>query len=164
MGAGTRQVDKMKFVEGLAPIVPSMSTPDYVNLKNYNHLTIVIDASNAVTVTGSAITLKQATTVAGAGEKPLSFTKAWRNVDTAASDLLAEFAVASDAFTADATNSKKLMYVIEVDANDLDLDNGFDCLRLGTGNAVAQTVNALYILSGCRYSGSVDSLPSAIVD
>ena len=64
MGSGLRQIDKVKFVEGLAPQTPSSSTPDYVSLKHYKHLTIVIQAKNATTVTGSAITLKQATDVA----------------------------------------------------------------------------------------------------
>lgn len=164
MASGTRLVDKVKFVEGLAPRTPSSSTPDYVSLKNYNHLTILISADNATTVTGSAITVKQATAVAGTGEKALSFAKAWRNIDTAAADTLAEFAVTSDTFTTDTTDNKNLMYVIEIDADDLDLDNGFDCVRAGTANATATVLSVVYLLSGPRYAGSVDDLPAAITD
>lgn len=164
MGVGTRLVDKVKIVEGLAPVTPSSSVPDYVSLKNYNHLTAIITVKNATTVTGSAITVKQASAVAATGEKAVSFSKAWRNIDTAAADLLAEFTVSSDTFTTDSTNSKNLQYVIEVDADDLDMDNGFDCVRVGTGNATAAVLGVVYILSGCRYSGNVDALPSAIID
>lgn len=164
MGSGLRLIDKQKFVEGLPPQTPSSSTPDYVSLKFYKHLTIVIQAKNATTVTGSAITLKQATDVAGTSEKALSFSKMWADVDTGAGDTLTETAVSSDTFTTNATNSKNLLYVIEVDASDLDVDNGFDCVRLGTGNATATVLNVLYILSEPSYAGDVGSLPSAIVD
>jgi hypothetical protein len=159
-----RLVDKLKPVIGLDPVVPSSSTPDYVSLKNYKHLTAIVLVKNATTVTGSAITLLQASAVAGTGEKALAFTKVWANTDTGAGDTLTETAVSSNTFTTNSTNSKNLMYVIEVDAQDLDIDNGFDCVRVGTGNATAATVTVLYILSQPRYSGSVGDLPSAIVD
>lgn len=157
-----RLVDSAKVVTGLGPVTPSSSTPDYVSLKNYGHFTAVILVKNATTVTGSAITLKQATAVAGTGEKALSFTKVWANTDTGASDTLVETAVTSDTFTTDATNSKELMYVIEVDAAQLDTSNGFDCIRVGTGNGVATTVAVLYVLGSPRYSQATP--PAAITD
>jgi len=155
-------VQTAKIVTGLDSIVPSSSTPDYVSLKNYGKLTAVILVKNATTVTGSAITLKQATAVAGTSEKALSFSTVWANTDTGATDTLVKTTVSSDTFTTDATNSKNLMYVIEVDAADLDVANGFDCVRVGTGNATAATVTVLYLLRSPRYAQA--TLPSAIVD
>lgn len=157
-----RLVDAAKVVTGLAPATPSSSTPDYVSLKNYGHFTAIITVKNATTVTGSAITLKQATAVAGTSEKALSFTKVWANTDTGASDTLVETTVSSDTFTTDATNSKDLMYVIEVDAAQLDTNNSFDCIRVGTGNAVAATVCVTYVLSSPRYAQATP--PAAITD
>lgn len=154
---GTRQIDKVRFVQALAPVVPSSATPKYVSLKNYNHVTVQISVKNATTVTGSAITLKQATAVAGTGEKELAFTKMWANIDTAASDALVETAVASNTFTTNSTNSKDLLYIIEVDTTDLDVTNGFDCFRVGTGNGTAATVDVVYILSGARYASPTKS-------
>ncbi len=159
---GTRLVDRLKFVQGLQPITPSSSTPDYVKLSAYTHLTIVIEVRNATTVTGSAITLKQATDAAGTSEKALSFSKVWANTDTGSADTLTETTVSSDTFTTDATNSKNLMYVFEVDATDLDKDNGFYWVRAGTGNATAATLSITYILSGVRYGGNLALLPTAI--
>lgn len=164
MASGLRLVDKVKIVTGLAPITPSSSTPDYVSMKLYKHLTAIILCDNATTVTGSAITLKQATAVAGTSEKALALTTYWANTDTDAGDTLSEATASSNTFTTDATNNKNLMYVLEVDADDLDLDNGFDCVRVGTGNATASVISVTYILSQPRYSGSVGDLPSAIVD
>ena len=146
--------EQVKFVTGLAPILPSSSTPDYVSLKLYERATVVILVDNATTVTGSAITLKQATAVAGTGEKALAFTRMWANIDTAAGDLLTETTVTSNTFTTDSTNAKNLIYVIELEASDLDVDNSFDCFRVGTGDATAAIVSVLYILWPKRYAGN----------
>lgn len=149
--------EQVKFVEGLLGVVPSTSNPDYVSLKNFERLAVIILVKNATTVTGSAITLKQATSVAAAGEKPLSFSKAYRNIDTAAGDALGEFAVTGDTFTTNNTNSKNLMYVIEVKAEDLDVNGGFDCVRAGTGDATAATVTVLYALFGAKFPTTVSA-------
>lgn len=155
-------VDKAKFVQGLAPITPSSSEPAYVSLKAFRRMTIVIQVDNATSVTGSAITLKQATAVAGTGEKALEFDKMWANEDTDASDTLVETAVTSDTFTTDDTDNKNLQYVIEVDADDLDSDNNFDCVRLGTGDASNTELSVLYILHAPKYAPALDE--SAITD
>lgn len=138
-------------VVGLSPITPSSSTPDYVSMKGYTRLTAIIIFNNATTVTGSAITLKQATAVAGTSEKALSFSKQWANSDISASDALTETDVTSDTFTLDDTDNKDGIHVIEIKDTDLDMDNDFDCVRVGTANATAQVVAVLYILHGAKY-------------
>ena len=150
------------IVSALPPIVPSSSTPDYVSLKNHSKVTVIITADNATTVTGSAITLKQATAVAGTGEKALAFSFVYQNEDTAASDVLAKTAVTSDTFTTDDTDNKNLIYVIEVDAADLDVDNSFDCFRAGVADGAASTISVVYVLGGSRYNEDVSA--SAITD
>jgi hypothetical protein len=157
-----RLVETTKIVQALAGSVPSSTTPDYVSLKDYSHVTAIINVDNATTVTGSAITLHQATAVAGTSEKALAFSKVWANVDTSASDALVETAVVSSTFTPPTTNNLNTQYVIEVDVSDLDINNGFDCLRVGTANAVAQSVSVTYILSGARYQMATP--PAAITD
>lgn len=153
---------KGKVVVGLAPITPSSSTPDYVSMKGYQKLTVIIVQDNATTVTGSAITLKQASVVAGTDEKALAFTKRWTNADVGASDTLVETAVTSNTFTTQAVDNKNSVDVLEVDADDLDADNNFDCVRVGTGNATAAVLAVIYILHGARYLPALDR--SAITD
>ena len=150
--------DTAKIVFG-SPIIGALATTngdcDYVSLKGYDRLTIVIAVDNASTVTGGAVTLKQATAVAGTNEKALAFAKVWRNIDTAAADTLAEAAVTSDTFTTDTTDNKNLLYVIEVKAEDLDVANGFDCVRVDVllmANAVGFVQ---YILHGARYASPI---------
>src|SRR5574338_1039726 len=67
----------------------------YVSLKNYRRATVIIDILNGTTVTGTAVTLKQATAVAGTGEKALAFSRMLANVDVGAGQALTETAVAS---------------------------------------------------------------------
>jgi hypothetical protein len=136
-------IGKNHVVTGLAPILPNSSTPDYVSLKNHSKFT------------ASAITLKQATAVAGTSEKALAFSWVYQNEDTAASDVLVKTAVTSDTFTTDDTNAKNLIYVIEADVADLDVSGGFDCVRVGAGDAVASIVSITYILGGSRYNHDV---------
>ena len=159
-----RLLDKAKVVVGLAPITPSSSTPDYISLKGYQKCTIIIVQDNATTVTGSAITVKQATDVANSlsDEKALAFDKRWTNADAAASDTLVETAVTSNTFTTQAVDNKNSIDVIEIDADDLDLDNNFDCVRAGTGNATAAVLAVIYILHAPRYAPSIAQ--SAITD
>jgi hypothetical protein len=146
----------------LGSVVPSSSVPDYVSLKDYSHVTAIINVKNATTVTGSAITLKQASDVAATGEKELAFSWVWANADVAASDTLTKTAVTSNTFTTAAVNSKEMQYVIEVDTASLDTNNGFDCFRVGTGNATAATVSVTYLLGGARYMQATH--PAAITD
>jgi hypothetical protein len=149
-----------KIVTGLAPITPSASTPDYVSLKNYNRMTAIICVDNGETVTGTAITLLQANTVAAGGEKALAFTKMWANADTGATDTLVETAVTSNTFTTATTDNKNLLYVIDIDP--ATLDEGFDCVRVGTGNGANMVACVLYILWDAKYATATP--PSAILD
>lgn len=151
-----------KFVSAFGPATPSSASPAWVSLKFYQRATVLIHALNATTVTGSAVALAQATAVAGTGTKALAFTTAKRNIDTAASDALADFAVSSNTFTTDATNSKSLMYVIDIDPATLDVANGFDCFRVTLGNATASVLSAQYILWTPRFGKGTP--PSAVAD
>jgi hypothetical protein len=148
--------EQAAIITGLAPITPSTSTPDYVSMKGFSKLTIVILADNATTVTGSAITVKQATDVANSAsdEKAVAFTKVWQNIDTGAGAALTETAVVSNTFTTTTVDAKNSIYVIEIDESDLDVAGGFDCVRAGTANATSAVLSVLYILWPAKYAGA----------
>lgn len=154
--------EQAKIVWGMGPKVPSTTTPDYVSLKGYSRCCIIIQGLNTTTVTGSAITLKQATAVANTGEAALAFDKAFRNLDVTATDTLAEFTVSSNTFTTASTNSINFMYVIDVRPEMLDLANNYDCIRLGTGDATNATLSVTYILYPAKYAKGTPV--SAILD
>lgn len=138
-------------------LTSTLGDTDYVSLKSHSRVQIIIAIADGTTVTGSTITLKQATDVAGTSEKALAFTRMLANTDLSASKNLTETAVTSNTFTTQTTNSKDSLYIIDVKAEDLDLANGFDCIRVdGTGHAATSSRGAivLYNLYGKRYSGA----------
>lgn len=159
-----RLVDNMKIVTGCNPalLATTAGDGDYVSMRDYAHCTMILTILNATTVTGGAVTLLQATDVAGTSAKALEFTKMWANTDTGASDTLVETAVTSNTFTTSTTNSKALKYVIEIEATDLDIANSFDCLRIDVASSAASVGNVEYILSGAREKPPISR--SAITD
>ena len=138
-------------------LTSTLGDTTYVSMKGYQRCQIIISIADGTTVTGSTITLKQATAVAGTSEKELAFTRMLANTDYVASKTMTETAVTSNTFTTQTTNSKDSLYIIDVDASDLDVANGFDCLRVdGTGHAATASRGCvvLYNLYGARYSGA----------
>ena len=99
---------------------------------------------------------------AGAADAPAQAQKAWlqavrhmlANTDYAASQTMTETAISNNTFTTDATNNKRLRYVLEIDAESLDVANGFDCVSIQGASAANSTGLITYILWGARYSGS----------
>jgi hypothetical protein len=149
------QVTTVVAAAGLL-LTSTLGDTKYISMKGYRKCQIVISIADGTTVTGSTITLKQATAVAGTNEKALAFTRMLSSVDypTAA---LAETAVTSNTFTTQTVNSKDSLYIIEVNAEDLDVAGGFDCLRVdGTGHAATASRGCavIYNLFGARYSGA----------
>lgn len=149
--------ERNKIVYG-SPIIGALATTngdcDYVSMKGYDHLTIVIAVDNATTVTGGAVTLKQATAVAGTNEKALNFSKMWVNLDTAAAEALTETAVTSNTFTTLTTDNKNALYIMEIEASDLDVAGGFDCVRVDVLSMANAVGFVQYILSRPRYTNA----------
>lgn len=153
---------QMKVVEGLAPAADAAGrSSDIVSLKNYQKAFIVchITQGNAATV---ALTIRQSSDVAGTGDKALAKNiPIWTNLDTAAADALTR---QSDgvAYTTDAAVKNKIV-IFEVDAAALDVDGGFDCIKITTGASNAANITQMmFVLAGARFQQA--ALPSAIVD
>lgn len=156
--------EQAKVVMGCAPaaLTGAAGDGDFVSLKNYRRCSIVIAVLNGMDVTGGAVTLIQAKEVAGSNTAALAFTKMWANTDTDDSDTLVETAVTNNTFTTDTTNSKKLLYVIEVTSEMLDVANGYDCIRVDVASMANAVASVVYILDGARYGGTTP--PTAITD
>lgn len=164
MASGTRLIDKAKIVPALIATAPSGTTPKLVSLKGYHHCTAIISVKNLTGVTGSAITLAQSKTVAGANSKALGFDTVWASTDIANSVATTETAVSSNTFTTANTANGQLQYVIEVPATSLDVANGFDVLNVATANATNATLTITYIMHPARYAGGHNSFADPITD
>lgn len=149
--------EDVRFMLGTPPvdINSTGAVGDTVSMKNAAHCTIVIQCGVLGNAT-PAVTLKQSTVVAESDAKALAFSWMWTNAADVTSSDLVKTAVTSNTFdiAADADGG---MYVIEVDADTMDIDNGFDCLECRIADpSASQLVAVLYILSGTRYQEASD--------
>jgi len=152
-----------KIVAGLQPIdtTGAAANGDYISMKGLHHVSIVLMFGVALVAT-PAITLTQAKTVAGGSAKALGFDKIQVNAATGTSDAFVDTDVTSN--TIDKAAGSGQLFVIEVDASDLDGDNAFDCLRcnLESPGGNATLVSILYVGTPLRYGAQ--SPPSAITN
>lgn len=141
-------VENFQIVEAIAPQVGAAITGDYISLKNVNHVTVLVHITqdNAAPV---AITLEQATAVAGTGSKAITKTvPVFLVADAATSDLFVAQTPAVG-FTTDAAVKHKIV-AFEVRAEDL--DEGYDCLTVKTAASnAANLTSAVYIAGGLRF-------------
>ena len=167
----------MRALGRLFDIVPAIvpldfataRTGDVVSLKNSSGITIVIFKGAGTDGDDQTFTFLQGTDVAFGTSKALNVTTyyekegtltsvgAWTKVTQAAANTVAP---------GDPTAQSQAVYVFEFNAEDLDRNNGYDCIRVendGAGSN-AQLGCALYLLHGLGYPSAPEDLPSAIVD
>jgi hypothetical protein len=163
-----RLIEQMQIVAGVIPVdlQTAANDGDWVSLKNYNHLTVVFFKAIGTAGDDPTLTLEQATAVAGTGAKALTFTTI--HVKQGTQTGIGTFTKVTQAAAATYTHTdaaeNQAIWVVEFDAPDLDVENGFDCVRARVADVGgnAQLGCILYLLSEPRYSQAI--LPSAIVD
>ena len=135
-------------------------TGRYVSLKNATccYVELAITQGNAATI---ALSIEQATAVAGTGTKVLATAvPIWSNLDTAATDTLVRRTDAVN-ITTDAGVKNKIV-IFQIDPATLDAVNGFDCVTVKTGASnVANITGARYWIQN-RYQQATP--PAAITD
>lgn len=143
-------IENTQIVEAIAPQAGAAITGDYISMKKAGHVTVLvhINQANAAPV---AITLEQATAVAGTGSKALvTEVPVFLVADAATSDTWVRQTDAVG-FTTSADLKHKIV-AFEVDAEDLDVANGFDCLTVKTAASNAANItSAVYVASKLRY-------------
>lgn len=160
-------IDQVKFVVGFPPCDINTAQDnstylkgDYVHMKYYDHLTIVLLAGASAGGTGS-VNVYQATDAAGGSAKTVGVDYRYLCTATnAASDTWVKTTVTSDTWDHPATAN--LYNVIEVDSTQLDIEGGFEWVAINIDSAGGTTYGAaLYILSGPRYI-SAETAPTAL--
>ena len=151
----------MKIVEAITPQAGAAITGDYVSLKNCPRCFVVVHVNQA-DVAQMTISIEQATAVLPSGSKVITkVVPIWANEDCAASDTLVRQTDAVD-FELSAAVKHKVV-VFQVDADTLDIANGFDCITVKTGASNAANItSAMYYLSDYAYQQSTP--PTAITD
>lgn len=161
-------LEKLQIVAGIIPISmeAGANNGDWVSLKNYNRCAIVVFKGAGTAGDDPVITVKQASDVSGTGAKALNFTRidAKVGVQTGIGQFTTVTQAAGGTYTDAVSAEAQGLFVIDVQADDLDVDNGFDCVQVSVPDVGtnAQVGSALYLLHDPRYSAS--PMPSAIVD
>jgi len=132
-----------------------------LSMKLYDKVQFVI-MTGAWAAGTAAVTLEQGTDIAFGTNKALGFTLMWTNNAAVASPQLVATAVVGNTFNV--ANVANATYIIEVDADTLDQDGGFDCVRLAIASpgANADFYCAYADLYTARYAAAV--MPSSVID
>jgi hypothetical protein len=138
--------DELVFHAGFGPAAPAAATPDFINVAEAMDAAVVLHVKNTTTVTGSAVTLTQATSAAGTTNAALGFDVHYANTDPANTSILTKVSTASNTFTTTNTNSAEAIYVIPVDMSRMDKANSYTFLRVSLANAVNSVISAQYVV------------------
>lgn len=164
-----RLVEDAQIVMAIVPVdsQSGANTGDYVSMKGYERCTVLVIKAAGVAGDDPVITMTQAQDVSGTGVKALNFTRvdAKVGVQTGIGAFTTVTQAAGNTYTDLVSAEAQAIFAIEFQAEDLDVNNAFDCLKVAipdTGAAGAQLLTAIYILRGARWAGAVAS--SAIVD
>ena len=133
---------------------------DWISMANYNHATIIVsvndDANNQI-----AFTINQATTNTGASSKTVAFlTDFWRKTHASDITLATTFTHVTQAAAAtfNLTAASSNMVVVEIDAEDLDSDGGFDFFSVDQADGTstnAVLADVIIILTEPRYAQDI---------
>lgn len=161
-------MERFDIISAFVPVnlAAANNTGDYISLKHASRVACVLFKGVGTAGDDPTIGIQQATTVAGAGAKPLAIARIWTKQDTLLSTVGTFTLVtqtAANTYT-DATSAEdQAVWSVVVDADELDVDNNFDCLRMYCtdvgGNA--QIGAGFYIMES---KAPQAILPSPIVD
>lgn len=168
----------MKPLGALFDIVPAIvpldlqtaRTGDWVSLKNAQGVAIVFFKGAGTAGDDPTLTVQQATDVAGTSAKNLSTITAVHKKQgtlTSVGTWTTSTQAAAATYAGDGTSAEEqAVYVIEIEADELDVDNGFDCINVACSDVGtnAQLGCALYILYGLRHGTTPAGLPNSIAD
>lgn len=172
--------EAVNICQGFLPVdmATGANAGDYVSMKNYGRCAIVLFKEPGVAGDDPVITLTQATDVANSAsdDKALNITRVWKK--QAATNLLAVGQYTKSTAASPATNDtfstntwtnsalaeQAAIVIVEVMAEDLDIDNGFDCIKAAIADAgtAGQLGAMLYLMYDPKFV--TDPLPSAIAD
>lgn len=161
-------IEKNQIVMAVPPINLNgqANNGDWVSLKNFNRCTVLVYAAVGSAGSDLTVTVRQASAVDGTGAKALNFTRIDSKqgvLQTAIGQFTTVEQAAANTYVDAANGESELVYAIDFQGEDLDVDNGFDCIQVQLSQPGATKIGgAFYILSEPKYAG--DQLPSAIAN
>ena len=166
-------IERLNIVEAAVPTdLGTAITGDYVNLKEWGRVLIICHSGVGTAAQDPTFSFFQAQDVAGTGAKDLNPIDGQVFKKQAATNLAAVgqwsdgFAeVSANDYVGDGTSAEQdLIVAVEFSVDDLDTDNGFDCVRVDSADvgAAAQLGQLTYILGDPRHTKEPTSQLTAI--
>ncbi len=150
-------IETAQITAGFVPLdLQTQRDGDWVGLQNYNHLSVIFFKGTGTDGDDPILTLQQAKDNSGTSAKALNFTEIWRKQGSDV-QTVAQFTKTTQSAANTYTNTdghEQCIYVLEIDADMLDIDNGFKYVRvtLNDTGTNAQLGCILYILNEPRFS------------
>ena len=162
-------LEKNQICIGVHPVnlATGANTGDTVSMKNWGRCAIILIAGIGLAGEDPTITVQQSINVAPSSAKALDFTRVdyKQGADlTAVGQFTTVAQAAANTYTNATSGETRQIWVIDVKAEDLDADNGFDCIRatLADVGSTAKLGTIIYILHDPKYPE--DPALSAIID
>ena len=177
MAATKRLIEMVNIVECFTPVdlQSGVNTGDWVSLKHYTGVLIVFHAAIGTANDDLDLTLLQATNVSGGSSKALNMIDVYDKLggNTIPNGVWTRNTNADDSYTNLESAEKAYIAAIDIQIDQLDLANDFDCVQATCSNVGgnAQLGSALYFMYGPRIEGTPDAggstpirMPSPLVD
>lgn len=158
-------VQNVKILEGLPPqdINNIVTNTLPVSMKNYGHCTFIIDCGVINNSAAATAQVWEATSVAFTTKQVMNLDSYW--VNTAAGAIYTNTTATDDKVPIAGTSDLKT-FIVEVDADQMDADDAYDCLRLDISSpgAYSTILGVTTILSEPRFTGNTEAQPSPLAD
>lgn len=161
-------LEKNQVVAAIIPVdlQAAANNGDWVSLKGYGRVAAILFKAAGTAGDDPVFTLRQAQDVSGTGAKALNFTRIDTKVgtQTGIGQFTTNTQAAANTYVDLVSAEAQAIMVVDIKAEDLDADNGFDCVQLQIPDvgSNAQLGCALYILHEPRNAKA--QLDSAIID
>lgn len=160
----------MQIVPIIVPVnlAAGANAGDWVSLKNYRRATFIFCAGVGAAGQDPTLTFKQATSISGGSEKELETIE---RIDIKQATALASVGTftkveqaAGDEYTNETAGELQNLWVVDVKAEDLDVNNGFDCVtcNIADPGSTAKIGTVICLLREPRFPQ--ETLASAIAN
>ncbi len=160
MNPNVSLLEQLMIQIGVLPVnlASGANNGDWVSLKNYQRMLIIFAKGAGAAGQDPTITLLQGKTSAGGTPIALTFTDIYSKVgtQTGIGTWTKTTQVAANTFVDTASAEAEALFAIEVLAEDLDIDNGYEFIQAAIADvgSTSQIGTILYIGGMPRYSGA----------
>lgn len=163
-------VEEMQIVPIIVPVnlAAGAQSGDWVSLKNYRRATFIFVAGAGAAGQDPVLSFKQATSVSGGSEKALDTIARYDMKQATALASVGTFTKVEQTEDDEVSNTtageSQNLWVVDIDAADLDINNDFDCVtcNIADPGSSAKLATVLCLLREPRYSQG--TMPSAIAN